>query len=289
MRAIAIILMFTVSVAFVSDKPVYNLFDKTGNEVNYESMIDELNKADVVFFGELHNNAIAHWFELEITKDLYEKHGKKIILGAEMFEADNQLIMDEYLKGTITEGKFEEEARLWPNYKTDYKPLVNFAKDNNVNFVACNIPRRYASVVFSGGLEALLNLSDEAKKYIAPQPIEYDAELKCYKDMLQMGGGMMGHKMSNENLPKAQAAKDATMAHFIAENFVEGNIFIHYNGSYHSDNYQGIITYLKKYKPNLKIATITTIENNDLTTIDDEVKQSADFIISVDENVTKTH
>ncbi|HBF87771.1 MAG TPA: iron-regulated protein [Bacteroidales bacterium] len=288
MKILAVIIMFVLSTALVSDKPAYNLFDKSGKEVAYKMMIDELNKADVVFFGELHNNSIAHWLQFEITKDLYTTHDKKIVLGAEMFESDNQLIMNEYLKGIILEPKFEEEARLWPNYETDYKPLVNFAKENNLNFVACNIPRRYASVVFSGGFEALNNLSNEAKQYIAPLPIEYNPELKCYKDMTQMSGGM-GHKMTNENLPKAQAAKDATMAHFIAKNHAKGSIFIHYNGSYHSDNYQGIITYLKKTNPELKIATITTVESNDLTQITEEAKQSADFIINVNENVTKTH
>ena len=57
----------------------------------------------------------------------------------------------------------------------------------------------------------------------------------------------------NQNLPKAQAIKDATMAHFILENWEKGKTFIHYNGSYHSDNFEGIVWYLKQENPNLYI------------------------------------
>lgn len=78
----------------------------------------------MVFFGELHDNPIAHWLELEITKDLYSEKGKNLILAAEMFETDNQIMIDEYYSGSIKESSFEGEVRLWSNYKTDYKPLL---------------------------------------------------------------------------------------------------------------------------------------------------------------------
>lgn len=80
-----------------------------------------------------------------------------LILGAEMFESDNQVILNEYLAGLISQSSFENEARLWPNYKTDYKPLVEFAKTNKLQFVASNVPRRYASLVNSKGFEDLMN------------------------------------------------------------------------------------------------------------------------------------
>jgi uncharacterized iron-regulated protein len=81
-----------------------------------------------------------------------------------MFEADNQVVLDEYLKGIITGKQFETEAKMWQNYATDYKPMVDFAQKNKIPFVATNIPRRYASLVSKGGLEALNQLSEEGKK-----------------------------------------------------------------------------------------------------------------------------
>ena len=217
LSAILILLVFSLSVS-AQDKPAYKVFTGTGKKSDYKDILKDAGKADVVFFGELHDNPVAHWLELEITKDLHADKGKDLILAAEMFETDNQLIIDEYFSDIIKESSFEREVRLWKNYQTDYKPLVSFAKENGLKFVASNIPRRYASVVASGGFEALQKLSPEALKYIAPLPVEYDPELPCYKDMLSMDGAIGGgmENKVNENLPKAQAIKDATMARSIA-------------------------------------------------------------------------
>ncbi len=280
------IIIATVLMSLTYDKPAYKLYTNDGKEVKYSDMIKDLADADFVFVGELHNNPIAHWMELEITKDIYAVKKEKTILGAEMFEADDQLIINEYLNGIYSSKKFEPEMKLWPNYATDYKPLLDFAKDNKINFIATNIPRRYASVTYKQGFEGLEKLTPDAKKYMAPLPIKYDKDLDCYKSMMQMGG--MGAHV-NENLPKSQAMKDATMAYFININWKKGETFIHYNGSYHSDNYQGIVWYLKDYNKKAKIKTITTVSQKDLSKLDDEVKKQADYIIVVDENMTTTY
>ena len=282
-----VVLLFTVIglFAFKSDKPAYQIFNEEGKKVNYEKMLEAAAKADVVFFGEMHDNPICHWLEYDLTEDLYREKEGDIILGAEMFETDNQLILNEYLLGLISTSSFEKEAKLWPNYKTDYAPLVEFAKDSSLPFVATNIPRRYASIVYSNGFEGLDSLTPQAKNYIAPLPIEYDGELKGYKDMLtQMEG--MGH--SNPNLPKAQAIKDATMAYSIAGVQENGKVFIHYNGTYHSDNFQGILWYLNIYKPGLKIVTISSVEQKDIEVLDSANVNLGNFIIAVPESMTKT-
>jgi uncharacterized iron-regulated protein len=223
---------------------------------------------------------------LELTKDLHKEKQGSLILGAEMFETDDQLIRDEYLSGTIKEKNFKKEAKIWPNYETDYRPLVNFAKENNLEFIATNVPRRYASVVHKGGFEALEELSDPAKALFAPLPINYDPELPGYKGMLEMMGGM-GH--ANDNLPKAQAIKDATMAHFILQNFKQGKVFIHYNGGYHSKNSEGIVWYLNQQNKDLKILCISAEEQPQLDSLNSEFKQTANFILAIPETMTKTY
>ncbi len=273
------------------DKPAYKIFTGEGKKADYGEVVKGSMKADVVFFGELHDNPIAHWLELEITKDLHSEKGKNLILAAEMFETDNQILIDEYFGGIIKESSFESEVRLWSNYKTDYKPLLNFAKDNGLLFIASNIPRRYASVVASGGFEALQKLSSEAQKYIAPLPVDYDPELPCYKDMLSMSGSIAGPmaKNVNENLPKAQAIKDATMANSIVKYRQPSQTVIHYNGSYHSDRYMGIIWYLNKYSPDLKVATITTVLQDDIDKMEDENRGVADFVVVIPTSMTRTY
>jgi uncharacterized iron-regulated protein len=289
-RFITIMVVSVLTMGFKSDKPAYSLFNSEGKQVKYSKMMKDLAEADIVFFGELHNNPIAHWLELEITKDLYTLRNGELVLAAEMFERDDQLIIDEYLSAYYDASKFEPEVKLWKNYKTDYKPLMEFAKDSNLYFIASNVPRRYASMVSKKGFEILDTLSEKAKTYVAPLPIEYDPEVKSYKDMLDMmRGGNDTAAHVNDNLPKAQALKDATMAYSIKENWSEGKLMIHYNGSYHSRNFEGIIWYLNRYMKGLNIVTIETVNQQDINNLSKENMGVASYIIAVPSNMTSTY
>ena len=287
-KKILLVAVLAVIFAMTADKPAYRIFNAKGKKSSYSKLLNEAKNADIILFGELHNNPICHWLEYELTKDLFKAVKSNLILGAEMFEADNQLLIDEYITRKINRKSFESQARLWPNHKTDYRPLIDFAADSNLRFIATNIPRRYASIVSKKGFEGLNELKDEAKKYIAPLPIKYDAELDCYKNMLNMMGGMGGRRM-NPNLPKAQAAKDATMAHFILKNWEKGETFLHYHGSYHSDNYQSIVWYLKQQNPDLIILTIASVTQENCNKLFVESKNKADYIICIPERMTSTY
>jgi uncharacterized iron-regulated protein len=283
MKKVSLFISFLICfVLSAQEKKAYQLFDKKGNKVSYGKLLKAAEKAQVVLFGEYHNNAIAHWLEFELTKDVAAN--KKVILGAEMLEADNQKQLDLYLKREINQKQLDTTARLWPNYKTDYKPLVDFAKENKLAFIATNIPRRYASLVSKKGFEALDNLTEEEKTWIAPLPILYDATLPGYVEMMKMMGDH-----TSPNMPKAQAIKDATMAYFIEKNLQPNSVFIHYNGTYHSDNFDGIYWYLKKTLPALDIITIATVEQKDVEKILDENYTKGDYILVIDEDVTKTY
>ncbi|MBT8317244.1 MAG: ChaN family lipoprotein [Lutibacter sp.] len=280
-----IVFLFFVSFSTVllsQNKPAYKLYNAKGAKVSYKKMLKKMSKADIVLFGEHHNNPIVHWLQYETTVGLSED--RALMLGAEMIEADNQKQLNQYLADEIDQKAFDTVARLWNNHSTDYKPIVDFAKENNLKFVAANIPRRYASEVFRGGFEALEKLSNEEKSWIAPLPIKYDATLPGYVKMKEMMGGHGG-----DNLPKAQAIKDATMAHFILKNRKENNLFIHYNGSYHSDDYEGINWYLKQAQPTIKIITVSVVEQENLKKLEKENKLKADFIIVVPPTMTKTY
>ncbi len=276
------ILQIIIITAYSQNKNAYQIFNSKGKKVNYQKMMKSVKEADIILFGELHNSPIAHWLQYEVSLDLV-KNGN-LTFGAEMFEADNQDELNLYLRDSIDNKALDSLARLWTNYKTDYAPLVDMAKNNGQKFIATNIPRMYASMVFKNGFEALDSLTELEKEWIVPLPIEYDPELPCYKNMLTMMGGHGG-----ENFPKAQAIKDATMAYFISKNYVVGNKFIHYNGAYHSDNYEGILWYLKKDKPNLIYLTISTVSQANVSQLTKENKGKADFIICVDENMTTTY
>jgi uncharacterized iron-regulated protein len=264
----------------------YKFYNNKGKELRFSRMINQLKDADVVLFGEYHNNSINHWLQLQVTMALYEAKNE-IQMGMEMFEADDQLKIDEYFADLINESNFERQARLWPNYKTDYKPLLNFAKQKNLDFIATNVPRRYASIVAREGFEGLEVLSEEAKSYIAPMPVQFDPEVPNYAEMMKMD---MGHSrgMNVENFAKAQAIKDATMAHFIAKNLKPGHTFIHFHGEFHSKMYGAIGWYLKRYKPGIKIVIISAQESDDVK-FKNEYKDQGDIILVMPSDITRTY
>ncbi|MFT5822780.1 MAG: putative iron-regulated protein [Crocinitomix sp.] len=277
-------LSITVS-SYGGDTKAFQIYTKNGNAIDFKKVVKQAATKKYIFFGEYHNNPISHWLQFELTKEMHAEHKKRLVLGAEMFEADNQFILDEYLNDLISSKNFQNEIRLWPNYNTDYKPLIEYAKEHNLKFIATNIPRRYANMVYKKGLASLKDLSDLAQSYIVPlEKFTFDSTVTCYKELMST---MDGH--GGINMATAQAIKDATMAHFIQQNTTNKSVFLHYNGAYHSDNYQGIVHYLKKEVDETKILTLSTVEQKDINKLESGNKGIADFIICVPESMTKTH
>lgn len=207
-KMLTCIFLFISTISMAQSKPAYQLYNAKGKKVKYSRMLRQIAKADIVFFGELHNNSLAHWLELEVLMDLHMQNDVQI--GAEMLEADNQKSLDAYMREEIGEEEYKETTRLWSNYETDYAPLVAYAKENQIAFTATNIPRRYANMVYKNDFQVLDSLSDEQKSWIAPMPIPYNKDLETYKEILSMMGDH-----GSPLLVKAQAMKDATMAYFI--------------------------------------------------------------------------
>jgi uncharacterized iron-regulated protein len=285
MKGTLLILAVTLaSIAFKSDKNAYMIFDSKGKACHYAKMLEQAREADVVLFGEQHDNPINHWLEQELTKDLYETKKESLVLGAEMFESDDQIVVNEYLNGSLTEKTFKDECKLWTNFASDYKPLLDFAKKYKLRFIATNVPRRYANMVYTRGLEKLDSIEPEAMRWIAPLPIAYDKTLKCYADIFAAAKGHGG-----ENLPKSQAIKDATMAYFILKNLSAGQTFIHYNGSYHTDNHMGIEWYLRQARPHLKIVTIGSTEQDTINVLSKENEGLGNFILVTPASMSKTY
>ena len=282
----SLLLIITLIASFLSfsqEKSPYKIYDSKGKQVTYAKMLKSLLEKDIVLFGEEHNCAIAHWLQLELTKDIDNK--KDLILGAEMLEADNQEQVNSYLAGTMDAKELDSTARLWSNHETDYAPLLNYARDQDLEFTATNIPRKYARVVHkNGGLTALDSISDLEKSWIAPLPIKFDSELPQYKAILDMMG-----EHGTPELVMAQAIKDATMAHFILKTYKEGQFFLHFNGSFHSNFYEGILWYLKDQSPDLNYGTISTVTQENIDRLEKENRGKADFIICVDEDMTTTY
>jgi uncharacterized iron-regulated protein len=289
---------------YTCDNPAFIIYNNQGEKVTYAQMVEDLSNADVCLFGEQHNDPISHWMELNLIKSFYNIKKNNLVVGAEMWEADNQLIMDEMMVSKLVDGgSYAESSVLWPNFTTDYKPLLVFAKKNRIPFVCTNVPRRYARIVFKKGIEYLDSLSDQAKTYLPVLPIHFDLTQPIYAKMAaafpsdeqfeldqiankKSAGAMNGSKPSN--LVKAQAIKDATMATFILKNWTPGKFFYHFNGEFHSANFSSIMYYLNYYNPSMNVKTISVNRQDEVFPLLEENKR-ATYNIIVPEEMTVTY
>ena len=266
------------------DNPAaYALYHGDGTPSTWSDLVTEVLEADVVCFGELHDDAVMHWLQQELVRSLLAQ-GAHPSLGAEMLEADDQLVVNEYLAGVVNLDKLEAAANLWPNHATDYQPLLDLAKEHGLTMTATNVPRRYASWVYKHGLDGLEDLTPDAQAYLPSLPVAYNPTLPGYDAMLAMAGGHGG-----ETLPMAQAIKDATMAHWILQTRTEGQPFVHVNGSYHSQDWEGIVWYLLEAQPDLNVLTIHGDTQVDVWTPDSTALNRADFLLLTQAQMTRTH
>ena len=263
----------------------YQWFTATGKPVSFDKVVKASLPADAVFFGELHDDPIAHWMQNLLAQELFAKYGTQLKLGAEMFERDQQKAMNRFLSGEWNEKTLQDSSKMWPNFSSDYLPLLVYARDKKIPYIATNIPRMYASRVFKKGLSSLDSISETEKKWICPLPFPMDTTLSQYKELIQMGKDMHGNGL---DFALSQAIKDATMAYSMLENWQEGTHFLHLNGSYHSDFHQSIVWYLQQAKPNAKVITISTVTQDNLKKLESDYLQKADFILVVPNGMTRT-
>ncbi|GAB4383625.1 MAG: ChaN family lipoprotein [Salibacteraceae bacterium] len=271
--------------------PSYRIYDSKGKEVHFERWVKSCTESEVVFFGEHHNNPIHHWLQLKLVEEIKER-ADTLVVGFEMFEWDDQQLLDEYLAGLIRFSDAEGAGNFWNNTKTDYWPIVDFCKTHHVPVVAANVPRRYASLVARAGLHALDSIGGvrwwpSDLSIINPADTNYNA-------MREMMGGHAG--AGTDNLISAQALKDATMAWRIATNLPVSGVFVHINGSFHSERGKGIVPYLKLYLKSCcgrdlkRVMVIAPVETDDpKLDFDKKWSKLGDYIIVTPEDLTKTH
>lgn len=288
---IFIILMTNFVFAQITDDN-YLIYDAQGNLARINQILDAVGKSDVIFLGENHDDAAAHYLQAVIFKKAFENYGlnRKVALSMEMFERDVQIVLDEYLKDLITEKKFLDDSRPWNNYKTDYRPLVEFAKQNKLDIIAANAPRRYVNMVSRNGRDALDQLSPEAKKWLAPLPYAKSSEAYA-KKFTDLMGGMPSNTQSVSKILESQTLWDATMAFSIAEYLKKNKnaLVVHLNGSFHTESRLGTAEQLLKFNPKLKILVIIMKSEDNFNKFDKTKHLNlGDFVVLTDAKVPRS-
>jgi len=267
----------------------YKVYDtKNQKVISIDDIINNLENAGVLFFGEEHNDSTCHVLELTLLTKLVTKYPGKTALSMEMFETDCQNVMNEYLEGLIREKNFVTEARAWHNYK-DYRPLIEWAKSKQVPVIAANAPARYVNMVNRMGLTALEKLNKTGKAWLPPLPID-TATGAYYEKFIQTMGGHAS--MNGMQLYQAQNLWDATMGWSIAQ-FVKKHRdykILQINGGFHSEEKLGAAAQLTKYLPKTKIVNIACFSDEQFDNPDwSKFSKNNDYIILTDPKLAKTY
>ncbi len=272
---------------------------KLDKEVPLNVVAEDLINYDILLFGEEHNDSVTHYLERTLFELLYNKYGNDLALSMEMFDRDVQPVMNEFLKGFIKEKHFIKDARAWSNYR-DYKPMIEFAKEYQIDVVCANAPARYANLAGRKGQEYLKDLPSISKDNIAPLP--YAVAKGKYLEKLT---GVSEHatgtdstqpapppNMGGFDLVVAQSLWDATMAYSIAHYKKKYKLkkIMQVNGKFHSDEGFAIATQLLNYNPKLKRMIVSTSSDDTFPRVDwSKYKKFGDYIIITDPKVPRTY
>ncbi len=291
MRFILFCAAFIFSSSLIAQDSIsrhYKIYDTRINQsVGIDQIVADMAKADVLFFGEEHNDSVGHYLENKIFQSLYAAYGSKLALSLEMFETDNQLVLNEYLTGKIDEARLNKDTRLWSNYK-DYRPMIEFAKQNSVPVIAANPPRRYVSMVTRRGMKSLDSLSKESKKLLPPIP--YDTLSGRYREKFM--NTMTGTPESvSKNIYYSQSLWDAGMSYSIYKflKMHKGDKIFHCVGGFHTAEKLGTAAQLKMRNKKLRMLNIATVSDENFNNPDwNKISVLGDYILLTDPTVKKT-
>ena len=275
--------------------PIRNLYDTflvhsgENKVVSLDQAAADLATYDVVFYGEAHAHAGNHLAQMRMFQALYDRN-PVITLSLEHFERDVQPVVDQYLAGEIGEKVLEKDGRGWPNYKSSYRPLVEFAKQHGLPVIASEAPKSAVICVGRKGPEIIDEIPQPDRGWLAAEiHVEEGPYMDKYKEFIAKssthGGGSKkagkgeGEEEAAEMDPKmaeimekmtmksftAQVVRDDTMAESIALHLKDnpGRKVMHMNGNFHSASHLGTPERLKMRMPELKIAVINPVEVQD--------------------------
>jgi uncharacterized iron-regulated protein len=251
---ITLILLFGFRTLFAQEgvgtsfPQIYNA--KTKQQVTWKEVLTEMDRFDVLVWGEEHDDTSGHAAQLDFFRVFNDTFPSALSL--EMLERDQQSILDEFYRGFIPEKQMIAGINHWKNFQTDYLPLVKHAKEGYSPILCSNPPRRYVNAVARKGIMAYSDFSEEAHSLI---PAAYTLNLYPSETYLAKLRSMFGEEhggpkkvtLDAEYMILAQYMWDQGMAESVSrEIFRSGRKIFHINGRFHSDEEGGVVYRLRK-------------------------------------------
>ncbi|ELC9555164.1 ChaN family lipoprotein [Vibrio alginolyticus] len=236
----------------------YQLYTPSGEHIALSKLPIELQQADVILIGEWHTHAGVHRFQTDMLKQL-TSYDRSLALSMEQFTRDKQPVVDAYLRGEIGEQYLMKQANAWPNYESDYRPLVEFAKQKNLPVIAANAPKSIVRCIGRQGLDYINKLDDDQRMFIA-QAINTGSSPYKEKFMASMHHGK---PEQTEKQFAAQVTWDETMAESIVSYLDDnpGAQVVHVAGKFHTEQGLGTAASILSRNSSLKVVVISPTDN----------------------------
>jgi len=248
--------LLMLAAALPSDASPPAVYDVREEErISLPQLTRRLSEFDVVFLGEEHTSVAGHRLERKILAGLHRLR-PDLALSLEMFERDVQGVLDDYLRGRIDEKTFLEHARPWSNYKKHYRPLVEFARTENLDVLAANVPREIAQTVAAGNEPPGSAGAFMPRSTTAPR----DAYWERFEEAMREHEGAEDRR-ARLRYYRAQCLKDDAMAESIADYLAQHRhrnpLVLHVCGKFHSDFGQGTVQRLLGRRPLIRVAVVS--------------------------------
>lgn len=185
-----------------------------GRTISFDTLIDDLSKARIVYVGETHASAEDHRVQKAILQGLYERN-QSIILALEMFPRESQPILDKYAKGTLIEEPFLKEVNwdgIWGYPFQLYRGVLSFARDKHLRIIGINAPKDVVNKIARTGLSSL---SPQQRRRIAT---DFHLEDPAHRDLVKSEYELHGKEQIRdfEAFYEAQLAWEETMSETLA-------------------------------------------------------------------------
>jgi len=119
------------------------LHTRTGHYISRPDLYTALSYYPLVYVGEQHDNPAAHRLQLEILKAMQERHPGEVALGMEMFNHEQQAVLDRWVSGELGEKEFLRESQWFENWGMDialYRDLLEFCRAQQIPVIGLNVP-----------------------------------------------------------------------------------------------------------------------------------------------------
>lgn len=126
----------------------------------FQDMMKKASAYKVIFAGESHNEYSHHANQLAVIEYLNNSK-KKTAIAMEMVQYEYLNVVNDFVKGRITEKEMLDGIDYYNNWSFDYSlyaPIFRYARDNNIDIIPLNIERDITSKVFQGQID---NLTEE--------------------------------------------------------------------------------------------------------------------------------